>query len=167
MKGVRFLAQAVAAIDDPRLHLVIAGEGSESAGIKGILNSKIKSGHAHFLGNVNHREMSDIYRGANASSLPSLMEGMSIAGLEAMASGLPLIASDVGGTPYIVQHGITGILTKPESSWDLKKGILRLLNNRELSKEMGNCGFQIVREQFTWEIIARQVLNIYTRTVTT
>ncbi|WKD50741.1 glycosyltransferase family 4 protein [Microbulbifer spongiae] len=165
VKGVRFLAQAVAAIDDSRLHLVIAGEGSESAGIRDILKNKIKSGHAHFLGNVSHREMSDIYRGADASSLPSFMEGMSIAGLEAMASGLPLIASDVGGTPYIVQDGVTGILTRPGSSEGLTNAILRLLHNRELSRDMGSCGLKTVREQFTWEKIAQQTLTIYTRTL--
>ncbi|WP_444923223.1 glycosyltransferase family 4 protein [Microbulbifer sp. DLAB2-AF] len=161
VKGVRFLAAAVAAIDDPQLYLVVAGEGKESAEIKELLKDKISSGHAHFLGNVSNKEMSNIYRAANASSLPSFMEGMSIAGLEAMASGLPLIASNVGGTPYIVNDGITGILTRPGSVEDLQGAIKQLMSDRNLSNRMGNAALAVVQEKFSWEKVAYQVLAHY------
>ncbi|WP_172975422.1 glycosyltransferase family 4 protein [Microbulbifer sp. THAF38] len=161
VKGVRFLAEAVAAINDPQLHLIIAGDGSETQDIKHLLRNQVKSGNAHLLGNIHNSKMPDIYRAADASSLPSLMEATSISGLEAMASGLPIIASDIGGIPYIVKDSVNGILTKPGSVDDLQRAIRQLLNNRDLSKQMGISGLKMVKENFTWEIIAQQVISHY------
>lgn len=161
VKGVRHLAQAVAEIDDPRLHLVIAGDGNERADIEQLLQHKLKSGHAHMLGAVDNREMPRIYRAANASALPSLMEATSIAGLEAMACALPLIGSDVGGIPYIVQHESTGLLVEPESPKQLKTAIERLLKQPEHCKMMGQQAMARVAAEFTWQHVAEKVLLHY------
>ncbi|WP_226668119.1 glycosyltransferase family 4 protein [Microbulbifer aggregans] len=157
VKGVRYLAQAVAEIDDPRLHLVIAGDGDERADIEHILQQKRQSGHAHLLGAVDNTEMPAIYRAANASALPSLMEATSIAGLEAMACGLPMIGSNVGGIPYIVQHESTGLLVEPESSSQLKTAIERLLSQPDNCITMGQLAMGRVAAEFTWRHVAEKV----------
>lgn len=161
VKGVRFLAQAVAAIDDPRLHLVVAGDGAERADIEQILTSMRNNGRAHMLGAVENGEMPNIYRGANASALPSLMEATSIAGLEAMACGLPLIGSRVGGIPHIVDDGVTGFLVTPESVDELKAAIEGMLANPEHCQAMGRAASARVAECFTWNHLAGQVLAQY------
>ncbi|MFD1217357.1 glycosyltransferase family 4 protein [Microbulbifer celer] len=161
VKGVRHLARAVAAIDDPRLHLVIAGEGSEYADIQQILLRKVQSGHAHLLGSVDNREMPRIYRAADASALPSLMEATSIAGLEAMACGLPVIGSDVGGIPYIVRHGKNGLLVTPESSDELQQAIEQLLAQPQRCRDMGEQAIQMVDSEFTWRHVAEKVRSHY------
>ena len=161
VKGVRYLAQAVADIDEPRLHLVIAGEGSERAAIEQILLRKIDSGNAHMLGNVDNREMPEVYRAANLSALPSLMEATSIAGLEAMACGLPLIGSEVGGIPYIIEQESTGLLVPPESVVDLREAIERLLAHPQQCHAMGARAREKVAREFTWRHVAEKVQQHY------
>lgn len=161
VKGVRYLAQAVAAIDDPRLHLVIAGDGAERAEIEQLLRHKLEQGRAHLLGAVGNCEMPRIYRAADASALPSLMEATSIAGLEAMACGLPLIGSRVGGIPHILDEGVTGLLVTPGSVDELKTAIEGMLANPERCRTMGRAACARVAEQFTWQLLASEVLTQY------
>ncbi|MFV8781255.1 glycosyltransferase family 4 protein [Microbulbifer sp. SA54] len=161
VKGVRYLAQAVAEIADPRLHLVIAGDGNERAEIEQTLQHKIQNGLVHMLGAVDNAQMPDIYRAANASVLPSLMEATSIAGLEAMACGLPLIGSDVGGIPYIIRHESTGLLVDAESPQQLQNAIERLLKRPDDCEAMGQRALERVAAEFTWQHVAEQVLQHY------
>ena len=165
VKGVRYLAAAVASIDNPELQLVIAGDGSEKSDIESILKKQIQSGNAHLLGSIDYSKMPEIYRGADASSLPSLMEATSIAGLEAMACGLPIIGSRVGGIPFIVEDGKTGILTEPESVGEIKQAIQLLLNDRVLSRRMGDAGLEAVIQHFTWSKVAQQVVTHYRKLI--
>lgn len=93
--------------------------------------------------------------------LSSFLEGLGSSILEAMASSLPVVATNVGGIPEIVEDGINGILVPPRNSESLFQSILYLLKNEEKAKEMGQAGYRLVREKFSIEKMVREISRIY------
>ena len=113
------------------------------------------------LGVIPNDNMPDIYRAADASILPSLMEATSIAGLEAMACGLAVIGTNVGGLPVIINDGVNGLLVEPKSAEALAKAIHNLLLDRILAKNMGQEGRKRTLNEFSWPRIAQHVIDSY------
>lgn len=95
-------------------------------------------GCVEFLGDVS--DTAKCLRQSSMLVLPSRSEGLSIAILEAMGVGLPVIATRVGGTPEAVEHGRTGILVEPESVEELAGAILKLWREPELARRLGHAG---------------------------
>ncbi len=92
----------------------------------------------------------------------SLMEGMSNALLEAMALGLPVVATEVGGNPENVIHGITGYLAPPRSVQGLAKALQTILDRPSLAKSMGEAGRIRVATKYSSEIMVRRMEELYT-----
>ncbi len=91
------------------------------------------------------------YRAADICLVPTIaQDGLSITSVEAMASGLPVIASRIGGVPYTVTDGLTGLLFEPGDAADLARQIARLLDDPELRRRMGLAGRRRFEEEFTW-----------------
>ena len=115
--------------------------------------------HVRFDGGVTnqrqHLAEADIF------VLPSRSEGFSNAILEAMASSLPVVATDVGGNGEAVKDGITGFLVPPEDPDALAAAILRLLSDPSLAKAMGAAGRNVVAERFTTEAMMNQIAGAY------
>lgn len=93
--------------------------------------------------------------------LPSLQEGLSLSILEAQASGIPVVASNVGGISEVVVDGKTGILVPPRDSAVLKKAIGVLLDNISLAREMGRYGREHVHKHFGLDRMVNQVMETY------
>ncbi len=93
--------------------------------------------------------------------LPSLWEGMPNAVLEAMAAGLPVVATAVGGTPEAVVDGVTGLLVCPSDPAALAEAILHLLDNPDLRQQMGQAGRKRVLQHFSVERMVEQTQNLY------
>ena len=81
--------------------------------------------------------------------------------MEASASGLPVVASDVGGTREIVEHGVTGALVAPRSSEQIAVEVLRLLQSPERAAALGANGVRRMREQFSLDSCAERHREIY------
>ena len=111
------------------------------------------------LGAMQHNEIVPYYSAADLSILPSLMEATSISCLEAMAAGLPIICSAVGGLPFLVQDGVNGFLSQPAEPESLAACLDRLLSADMTS--MGAASRQAVEEKFSWEAIATQTIAAY------
>jgi len=137
VKGHEYLIEAVAKLkpDFPSLHLVIIGSGdrhdallqqSELAGLRDAV---------HLLG---HRDdIEACLAGMDLFVLPSLNEGMGRALIEAMAAGLPVIASRVGGIPAVISHERTGLLVLPGDAGALAEALRRLLDRPEWATQLG------------------------------
>ena len=93
--------------------------------------------------------------------LPSCAEGMSNVILEAMACGLPVIATSVGGNPELVENEETGLLVPPRNVEALYDSFKKLLSDKKLRERMGRSGRKKVEEYFTWDKIAREYLKLY------
>ena len=93
--------------------------------------------------------------------IPSLYEAPSAVALEAMTMKRPVVASNVGGIPEVVVDGETGFLVPPKNPEAIAKKVIFLLKNPQIAKEMGEKGYQRVKENFTQEKLAREYEKIY------
>ena len=97
--------------------------------------------------------------------LSSDYEGCPLSVIEAMAAGVPVVATSVGGVPEIVEDGVTGIVTAPGSTDGLARGLATLLADEQAAARMGAAGQDVAREQFSRERMAAATERVYTRIV--
>ena len=161
IKGIDILEKALKVLHSLGIHLIVAGDGSERGHFEKAAEEYLGTGHVHMLGAVANTTMPDVYRAADLLVLPSLMEATSIAGLEAMACGLPVIGTRVGGLPYIIKADDNGLLVAPENPEELAQAIRRLYHDRVLAAGMGRNSRKRVLELFAWEKIAEQMAALY------
>ncbi|ERS10864.1 glycosyltransferase family 4 protein [Marinobacter sp. EN3] len=159
--GVLYLADAIAQLNHPRLHLVVAGAGTDQEAFERIIRNAGVEDRVHMLGGVPNHEMPEIYRGCDVSVLPSLMEATSIAGLEAMACGLPLIGTNVGGIPAILRHRDNGLLVEPKSPEQLANALQELINAPSTCSQMGHRSRERTIEEFSWTAIGGETITHY------
>lgn len=161
VKGYGYLLEAVPKVKAavPRVKFVIAGEGvlrrelEEKAERLGI------GGTVLFLG---HRDdIPEVLSCFDIFVLPSLTEGISISILEAMAASKPVIATDVGGNPEVVEGGTTGVLVKPENPDELARAIVALAENPTMRDAMGRAGRKRVMERFSMKAMVSKYEGLY------
>lgn len=114
-----------------------------------------------FLGGVPHTHIQDLYHSASIYIHPSLWEAFTLPILEAMASGLPVIASEVGGTPEIIRHEETGLLFQPGNTKSLAEAIIRLLEDEELRQALRTRAMQTIEGKYTWDILTEELWRLY------
>ncbi len=102
----------------------------------------------------------------DAYTCTSLMEGMSNALLEAMALGIPVVATEVGGNPENVIHGLTGYLAPPRAVRRLAQAVLSILDDPILARSMGDAGKSRTATTFSSEIMVRRMEELYTHLLT-
>ena len=144
-----------------KANLVIAGTGRRKIFYENMARRLGVSDYVTFLGYVSDEKLPLMYRTCDVYVLPSLMESFGITLLEAMASGKPVVANNTGATTEIVQHRKTGILVNIGNEEQLASGIVELLLNPKLSERYGKEGRRVVMEKFTWEAVAKRVLQTY------
>ena len=101
------------------------------------------------LGRLSHAEVAREVRQCGVMVLPSFTEMCPVAVLEAMSCGRPVVASDRGGIPELVQHGRTGLLADPDRPYTFADALIQLLSDRATAEAMGAAGRQAVLEDFT------------------
>jgi glycosyltransferase involved in cell wall biosynthesis len=140
LKGILFLMQAMADIcsEFPQARLLIGGEGRNRAALEDQARSLDLSDRVVFAGALS--EPASFYRQLDLFVLPSLDEAFGLVLLEAMAAGLPVIGTRVGGIPEILEHGRHGLLVEPASSRSIAEAIRTLWNDPERCRRMGEAG---------------------------
>jgi len=113
-----------------------------------------------FTDTLSNRELRALYQSVSAFVFPSKSDTLPLVILEAMASGLPVIASSIGGIPYQVTKE-TGILVPPGDAGDLARGITKLATDGELCKRMGKAGRDRVIKNFDWKKSAQYAVESY------
>ena len=120
----------------------------------------------HMLGPVTNELMPEVYKVADISVLPSLIEATSITGLESMATGLPIVGTNAGGIPEIVEDGYNGLIGPAGDFSALAANLVRLIEDSKLRREMGAAGRQCAKKRFSWSHIADQFLDVYRNALT-
>ncbi|MBI4219365.1 MAG: glycosyltransferase family 4 protein [Chloroflexi bacterium] len=162
-KGPEVLVRAAPAVLEkhPDAQFVICGDGP----MRGSLEREVASrniAHAFkFLGLIH--DVPELMRGGTVLVRPSTLEGMPLSVLEAMASGLPVVATRVGGTPELVKHGTHGFLFEPGDVSGLAQHLLVLLGNRRLAAEFGAAGRRAVESGWSWSDMAVHTEATYER----
>ncbi len=144
-------------------HLILAGSpwfGAEA--IYGAAQNLGISEYVIFAGFVPNEELPSLYAGADLFAFPSLFEGFGIPLLEAMASGTPLVASNVASIPEVVQDA--GLLFEPTQTKEIHHAIARLIEDVELRENLVERGLQ-QSQRFSWDDSAKQVWEICHATV--
>jgi glycosyltransferase involved in cell wall biosynthesis len=118
-------------------------------------------GRVTFVGPLLHSQLAARMREADILVQPSVLEAFGMQVVEAMASGLPVIGSAVGGIPELIVDGKTGILVDRDNPIVLADAIVRLLDNPALAREMGNAGRRRVEEKFSWDRITDELKSCY------
>ena len=113
------------------------------------------------LGNVANDAMPRLHAASDVAVLPSLLEATSIAGLETMASGVPLVGTTVGGIPEIVVDGETGMLVPPKDPAALAAALERVLRDGAARQTMGANARARVLSEFSWQAVARRSSSVY------
>lgn len=149
-KGVKFLIQALA--DIPHAQLWLAGSGIEEPKLKSLAQKLRLSSRIKFLGLVPRRRLPSLYRQAKIFVLPSLSESRSNALLEALASGLPVVATNIGGNPELVNNN-NGLLVNPSDSHNTAIAIRTTLTKK--------WRLPRISAKYSWENCARQYRKIY------
>jgi glycosyltransferase involved in cell wall biosynthesis len=119
--------------------------------------------HVYFTGFVPDDTLLRLYKVIDIACFPSLYEPFGIVALEAMAAGVPVVVSDAGGLPEVVEHDVTGTVTWLNNSDSLAWGLLRVLKNPEHARWMAENAKKRVREVFHWDRIAERTRSVYKR----
>jgi glycosyltransferase involved in cell wall biosynthesis len=159
--GVTVFAEAVTRLKNKTARIVFAGDGDERSNVQSILARGESGDRCTFLGNVPNTQMPDIYRAADISVLPSFMEATSITGLESMATGLPLVGTNVGGIPAIIDDKRTGLLVEPRDPDALAAAMDRLIEDADLRRQFGDAAQERATKEFSWEGIASRTVDAY------
>lgn len=160
-KGHRFLLEALPTIlaSHPDTQVLFVGEGADEARLREQVSRLGLSGHVRFLGYRN--DIGDILRACDLLVHPATMEGFANVAMQAMAAGLPVVSSAVGGMPESVRDGVTGLLVPPQDPALLAAAILRLLDDPALPRQLGERGKAIVENEFNTDAMVKGNLAVY------
>ena len=161
-KGLNYLVEAVRQLSEkyPKVSLKIMGDGSDKDTLEKLSRDLGIKDKIEFLGRIPKDETAPYYREASVFVLPSLNEGMSNAMLEALATGLPILATDTGGSRELVENGENGFIVKMKDAGDIAKKIEALILDPRLRESMGVKSREKA-ERLSWKRVADKYLELY------
>ena len=166
--GQEYLISAFPAVvrKVPSARLLMAGEGTDRARLQRIAAETGVNDRIGFLGRIANKSMPEFLSRASVFVAPSVRmeqveDGSSIVVLEAMASGIPVVASNVGGLKDIIVDGKTGVLVPERDPGAIASAILDLYNHPEKARAMGQEGRRYVLREMTWDQLALRHRQLY------
>jgi phosphatidylinositol alpha-mannosyltransferase len=166
-KGANYLLKAFLEIKRqmPNTRLIICGEGTRlrKRYEKWVAKNRLKD--VIFTGRVSNEEQPRYYRTADIFCAPATSrESFGLILIEAMATGRPIVATNIEGYAGVVTHGEEGLLVPPMTVGPLTDALLTLLNDKQLRLQMGRKGFTTA-QRYSWESIASRVMTYYIKTM--
>jgi len=155
IKAVALLKQAV-----PDIRLSIAGSGPQQEELHQLVAKAGLEKNISFTGKLTPEEMAELYQRADIMLNPTTVDNMPNSVLEAMASGVAVVTTNVGGIPYIVGNNKTALFTEVNNPEAMAKQVKRLLDEPELYRSLVNNGLQEV-QKYTWKEISALWLTLY------
>ena len=144
-----------------QVRLVIVGTGPNETHLKYLAGELELQGKVDFKGQ--QEDIPSILSGTDVFVLPSLSEGMSNVLLEAMACGLPIVATAVGGNRDLIRDRYNGLLIPPQDAMSLHDALLALLKNDRLAQTLGNAARKTVEDHYSMEHIVNDYVSLYNR----
>jgi len=168
-KGFEYLIRAMADVlkEHKQARLKIVGSGPLESKLKKLIYELGLGDEVEIVKNVSDEELLMLYNSADLFVLPSIVdsqgntEGLGVVLLEAMACGVPVIGSGVGGILDIIVNGKNGLVVEEKNVIELSSNILTLINNNEIINKLSNNGFNTVRFNFSWKNIAESYFKAY------
>jgi len=160
-KGFRVMVAAfrVLASERPDVVLVVAGDGPERPAVQDLPN-EIRE-RVVMLGNVPHEELPPYHAASEVFCAPATgRESFGIVLVEAMAAGLPMVASDIPGYREVVRNGIDGMLVPPRDPAALAGAVSEVLDDPDTAKRLGEAGRSRAK-RYSWETVAGEIEEIY------
>jgi glycosyltransferase involved in cell wall biosynthesis len=161
IKGCEFFIRAAAllAADHPSVSFVVAGTGSRERVLRMMAADLGIADRVEFLGHV--ESVAPLLAALDVVVVPSLSEASGLTAIEALALGVPVVASRVGGLPDVVVHEETGLLVAPGDSEGIARAVARLLGDPALVQTLAAAGARWVEERFTMERMIDGYLRLY------
>jgi glycogen(starch) synthase len=159
-KGVSTLVAAAGLLEDPSALVLLVGDGPERKALEKEARRIGVDDRVRFEGFVAHERLPALLAHAELLVLPSLYEELGTVLLEAMQAGLPIVASQTGGIPEVIEDGVNGMLVPPGDPEALARAIDRLLADRDLARRLSE-GARERGKDYDWEVLAERVLRVY------
>jgi len=161
VKGHKYLIEAMGDILEkiPQTQLLIVGEGKMEKELVTLVERLGMEKNVFFLPSVS--DAKDALSIMDLFVMPSLKEGLGLSLMEAMACGLPVVASDVGGIKSLIQDGHNGLLIRPADSKGLSFAILELLQNPERAEKLGRAARVFINQNFSQENMILETERVY------
>jgi len=165
VKGHKYLIEAMAEVvkefEDARLF--IFGQGKIKYELIKLAQSLKISKQVFFLPSVSNT--AEVLQEIDIFVMPSIQEGLGLSILEALACGVPVVASNVGGIPSIIKHDVSGLLVDPANPMALAGAIMHVMEDRSLAIRLGRKGRQQVEEKFNLGKMASDIEKVYAEVI--
>ncbi len=155
-KGLEVLIKAMKDVNGT---LVVAGTGKNLQRMVRMADALGVRERVRFLGHVEYGTLPRLYGASDVFVLPSVSEAFGIVLLEAMASGVPVVGTTVGGIPEIIDG--CGLLVPPNDSDALADSINRLINNQHLAEKVGKLGKSRIDRVYSWRRVVERIVSLY------
>lgn len=149
----------------PDARLTLAGTGPEREACEQLATELGIRERIHFAGRIDNDRIPELYAEADIAINPSTVDNMPISILEAYASGVPVVTTDVGGIPYIAEHEKTALLVPARNPDVMADAIMRLLNTPSLAKTLVTNGLQEA-ETYAWPVVRENWTGLYRQLLT-
>jgi len=163
LKNLPFLIKGTAELikSDNKIKLLLVGEGPLYNQTVQLVSKLNIVDHVIFAGRIVNVDLAAYYSAANIFVITSYYDNFPNAVIEAMACGMPVIGTKVGGIPQQVEDGVNGYLIENNNIREFKEAVLKLITNRRLCRKMGEKNKEMVKAKYDWTKSAGKFLEIY------
>jgi glycosyltransferase involved in cell wall biosynthesis len=168
--GVRFFVEAATLLLKEGTRDVLFAIAGDASGprsesdenvVRELVSKSNFSSHFNLLGRVENQDLPGLYACSEIVVIPSLLEATSLSASEAMATGKPVVATNIGGLPFLIKDGQNGVLVPPCDAAELARAIRALLDSPDRRKIFGENGRARIEKELDWRMIAVKVKEIY------
>jgi glycosyltransferase involved in cell wall biosynthesis len=163
-KGVQNLIKAFGKVAEnvPGAHLIVVGDGPYRRNLEGLARNQGLKDDVTFTGKVPNTELREYYNACDSFVIPTVrVEGLPLIELEAMACGKPVIASDIGGIPTVIENMVNGLLVKPGDVDELAKRIVEVLGDSRLASRLGTRARKTIEDGFSRRKMVEETIKVY------
>ena len=158
---IRVFSELVKTVPEKDLRLAIAGSGEEEQSLRDLVSELGMTERVTFHGFLPIHSVPEFLRSIDIAVFLSHKESFGVAVLEASASGLPVVVTDVGGLPEVVSHGETGFIHKDNDHEGVLNSLTELVKNSDFRRTMGSSGREFVLAKYSDVMCNQQMLDVY------